>query len=89
MTCPKRILNINPAMKKYKNIGYALAIFFYIDLSAAVTTHVGKDMYITHQIKMDAKSILDTPDLTTGLEELNKAVEMDLCDMEKTFQQNS
>ena len=72
-------------LRKYKNIGYALAIFFYVDLSVAAIAYVGKDIVKDFQIKQDAESILETPDLTTGLEELELAVQMDLADMEKTF----
>jgi hypothetical protein len=35
------------------------------------------------------KNIGYAPDLTTGLEELEHAVQMDLADLEKSFQQNS
>jgi len=92
LTCPKRILNIKTVMKrlhKYKNLGYALAIFFYVDLSVGAFAYVGKDIVRDFQLKQDAENILNTPDLTTGLEELEHAVQMDLADLEKSFQQNS
>ena len=88
MICPTLNLNINTVMKKlhkYKNLGYALAVFFYVDLSVAAITYVGKDIVKDFQIKQDVENILETPDLTTGLEELELAVQMDLADMEKTF----
>lgn len=72
-------------MKKYINLGYALAIFFYVDLTVAAFAFVGSDIVEAHQIKKQAQDILETPDLTTGLEELELAVQMDLADMEKTF----
>jgi hypothetical protein len=74
---------------KYKNLGYALAVFFYVDLSVAAFAYVGKDVVRDYQLKRDAENILNTPDLTTGLEELEHAVQMDLADLEKTFQKNS
>lgn len=89
MTCPRLNLNINPVMKKYRNLGYAIAIFFYIDLSVGALAFVGKDLVKSYQIKQDVENILNTPDLTTGLEELEEAVRMDLAELEKTFKKNS
>ena len=76
-------------LHKYKNLGYALAIFFYVDLSVGAFAYVGKDIVKDFQLKQDVENILNTPDLTTGLEELEHAVHMDLADLEKTFQKNS
>lgn len=74
---------------KYKNIGYALAVFFYVDLSVGALAYVGPDFLEIYQIKKQAAEILDTPDLTTGLEELEQAVQMDLAELERSFQKNS
>jgi hypothetical protein len=51
------------------NLGYACAIFFYIDLTTITFASFGGDLVQTYQIKRDAKQVLDTPDLTTGLEQ--------------------
>lgn len=75
-------------IQKYKNFGYAIAFFFYFDLSVAVFAYVGKDFIENYQIKTDVENILNTPDLTSGLEVLEQAVEMDLADLEKTLNQN-
>lgn len=71
-------------IRKYKNLGYALAIFVYIDLSLAAFAYVGKNVYSDYQIKEAAESILDTPDLT-GMEELELAVEADLAELERKY----
>lgn len=76
-------------MKKYRNLGYAIAIFFYIDLSVGAFAYFGTDIASTYQIKQDAENILNTPDLTTGLEELEEAVRMDLAELEQTYKKNS
>lgn len=80
--------NINTVMKKlykYKNFGYALAIFFYGDLTVTSLAWVGSNLIERHQIQKQAQEILNTPDLTTGLEELELAVQKDLEDLEKNF----
>lgn len=74
---------------KYKNIGYALAVFFYIDLSVVAFAYIGKDIIEHNQRKRDVENILNTPDLTTGLEVLEHAVEMDLADLEQSFNPNT
>ena len=74
---------------KYKNIGYALAVFFYIDLSVVAFAYIGKDIIEHNQMKRDVENILNTPDLTTGLEVLERAVEMDLADLEQSFNPNT
>ena len=71
--------------RKYRNLGYALAICFYIDLSIGAFAYVGHDMYNRHQIKNDAAAILTTPDLSTGLETLEAAVEADLADLDRKY----
>ena len=74
---------------KYRNIGYALAVFFYIDLSVVAFAYIGKDIIEHNQMKRDVENILNTPDLTTGLEVLERAVEMDLADLEQSFNMNT
>jgi hypothetical protein len=74
---------------KYKNIGYALAVFFYIDMSVVAFAYIGKDIIEHNQMKRDVEDILNTPDLTTGLEVLERAVEMDLADLEQSFNPNT
>lgn len=71
--------------RKYRNLGYALAICFYIDLSIGAFAYVGYDLYNRQQIKNDAAAILTTPDLTSGLEPLEVAVEADLADLDRKF----
>lgn len=75
-------------VRKYKNLGYALAIFAYVDLAMITIACTGKDVLEKRQIKQDAEQILNTPDLTTGLEELDRAVEMDLADLEQKYSNN-
>lgn len=77
-------------LDKHANLIYAFAIFFYIDLSLATIYLLSeKEKSIDQQIKEDAEEIFNTPDLITGLEELEEAVEMDLKDLEKSLKKNS
>jgi len=71
------------------NLGYACAVFFYIDLFMLTAVCLGKQAIETYQLKRDANEILQTPDLISGLEELERAVELDLAAMEKGFKKNS
>ncbi len=71
-------------VRKYRNLGYALAICFYIDLSIGAFAYVGHDMHTKYKMKEAAADILNTPDLT-GMEELEHAVEADLADLERKF----
>lgn len=79
-------------MKKYQNLFYASALFFYIDC-VAVSSYFAynnlkedcKAKQEEQQIKQDAEEILETPDLTTGLEDLQYAVEQDLKDLEAKY----
>jgi hypothetical protein len=74
---------------KYKNLGYAFAIFVYIDLSIAAFAYVGRDMIERYQIKEDAAAVLETPDLVSGIEELEEAVNMDLAELEQKYNKKS
>ena len=71
------------------NLGYACAVFFYVDLFILTAVCLGGQAIETYQLKRDASEILQTPDLTSGLEELERAVELDLAAMEKRFKKNS
>jgi hypothetical protein len=75
-------------IRKYKNLGYALVIFFYIDMSIGAFAYVGNDVIERYQIRQDAASILDTPNLT-GVEELEEAVEMDLAELQARYAPNN
>ena len=70
--------------RKYRNLGYALAICFYIDLSIGAFAYVGNDIHTKYKMKEEAADILNTPDLT-GMEELELSVEADLADLEMKF----
>ncbi len=72
-------------LRKYKPLGYALAVFFYVDLSLITVACTGKSILERQEMKKDAEEILNTPDLTTGIEELEKAVEMDLADLDQKY----
>ena len=74
-------------LNKYKNVGYALAVFFYVDLSVGVCAFIGNNLLVRSQIKEAAEHILETPNLT-GIEPLDEAVQMDLCDIEKSLEKN-
>lgn len=56
---------------RHANLIYVLAIFFYIDLSLA-TAYILYNKTIDKQIKEDAEQIFNTPDLITGLEDMEK-----------------
>lgn len=71
-------------IRKYKNLGCALAICFYIDLSIGAFAYVGSDIHTKYKMKEAAADILNTPDLT-GMEELEQAVEMDLAELERKY----
>jgi hypothetical protein len=79
-------------MKKYQNLFYAAALFFYVDCVAIAGYFAYKNIKtnqevkkIDEEIKKDAEEILETPDLTTGLEQLQYAVEQDLKDLEAKY----
>lgn len=77
--------NIQSFIRKYKNLGYAFAVFAYVDLAMITVACTGKNIMERHEIKQDARDILNTPDLTTGIEDLERAVEMDLADLEQKY----
>jgi hypothetical protein len=71
-------------LKRYKNLGYASALFFYIDLITICGVLCLSSAWVSHQIKQDAQAILETPDLT-GMEPLELAVQQDLQDLEQKY----
>jgi hypothetical protein len=46
------------------NLGYACAIFLYIDISLLILGCVSVQVIERHQIKNEVEEMLDTPDLT-------------------------
>ena len=48
---------------RFRNLGYAIGIFFYIDLIAACTIGCAPDIVEHYEIKRDAALILETPNL--------------------------
>jgi hypothetical protein len=78
-------------MKLLDKTAYALGILFYLSLFAGVIllftvlTDRTTQSKIDKEIKESAETILDTPDLTSGLEVLEVAVEQDLQDMENKY----
>jgi len=71
-------------LKRYKNLGYAGALFFYIDLITICGVLCLSSAWASYQIKQDAQAILETPDLT-GMEPLELAVQQDLQDLEQKY----
>lgn len=50
-------------IKRFENLFYALAMFFYIDMAVIATACTSAKVIEHYEIKRDAKSILDTPNL--------------------------
>ena len=77
-------------MKTFDKTAYTLGILFYASLFIGVVSFLvilvdSAQNDPMKEVKEAAETVLETVDLTTGLEELDLAVEQDLKDLEAQF----